>query len=687
MNKAARDQIVLLLFFVLAACALQYPGLHAPMYYDSTFLLLEHPTTFSWGDFQEVVKLEPRRLIPMLTFYVNLVLGGTNPLYFRILSIVILAATSLMVTLIMSLLLSVSGAENELTSIERKSISVFLGVLYLVHPVQTYVTLYIWQRIALLGCFFYFSAFAAYVATRMHGVGVRGDEKSAKNPNGVRLPDKLGKSAIGYGLCLFLYFCGMLSKESTVLLPAMLMLVEIAFFKESWGKAAARGLAFLLVTLLMIEIRSVIGHSGLEDTTGRAGIFDVVRTYYEMSGLSPIQVALTQCRVVFRYLSIIFIPLPSWVQLVSPQVVSHSLLDPWQTVVAVLGVVGLMILALSLFRKRPLSGLGVIFFLGNLVPDGIVVARHAFFGYRPVLPMLGILMVMADCAWWMLVRLREKAWSRSCLVATTCAMVAAVGYCTFERATIWSNPAAFWMNTVKNFPGADDRIERPGACQALLYLGAELEGRGRGAEAIPYLERVLKILPNDSYALGALGRANAGIGNYPEAETFFRRALKARPDLVDAYIQLGNVLAKQGKLTEAVECYKKGMQSVPRSVKLRVALGKLLIQSHKHAEAVENLRQAVELDGRFYESHYYLGKAFLGLGATEPALKSLSKAAELRGDIPELYNDLGVAYGRSGMTENALASFRKALELNPDDEAAARNLNATLQLMRNHTRP
>jgi protein O-mannosyl-transferase len=666
MKKAVLEQVVLLLFFVLAACALQYPGLNAPMYYDSTFLLLGHPTTLSWGDFQEVCRLDFRRLIPMVTFYVNLVLGGTNPLYFRLLSLVILAATSLVVTCIISLLLTVSGTENQLTERERKSLSIFIGILYLIHPVQTYVTLYIWQRIALVACFFYFASFAAYVATRM---------------------GKFDNKAVGYGLCLFLYLCGMMSKESTVLLPAMLILMEWAFFREPWRKFGVRSLTFLMVTLLAVGIHSLLGHTALEASSGRVSTFDVVRTYYEWGGVTLPQVLLTQCRVIFRYLSIVLVPVPSHVQLTSPQVISHSFTDPFSTVFAAFGVIGLMIAAVFLLRKRPLSGLGIIFFVGNLVPESIVMAHYAFFGYRIVLPMLGILMVVADCCQYMLVTLRENAWARMSMVVTACAIVVAVGYTTWVRSTIWSSPVAFWMDTVNNFPDADDRIERPTACHALLFLGAELVNQGRGAEAIPYLQRVLNVLPGDSYALGALGRANASVGNYPQAEFFFQQALKARPDLVDAYIQLGEMLAKQQKPLDAIDCYKKGLQSAPRSIKLLVSLGSLLIQSHKQAEAVAYLRQAVELDSRSYESYYYLGKAFLGLGNNEKAIKSLRKAAELKDNFPEVYNDLGVAYGRSGNPTEALASFKKALELNPGHEAAARNLAVALQLMQKHPNP
>ena len=145
----------------------------------------------------------------MLSFYLNYAVGGMDPYYFRVFNILALSATSVAVVAMLFLLIGVTDRQS--SSAERKLVAIGIGCLFLAHPANTSVVLYVWQRQALLASLFYCSAFVAYLATR---IGVFRYTKT------------------GYLICFCLFVCAILSKENAVTLPLIIVLAEAGFFKQ-----------------------------------------------------------------------------------------------------------------------------------------------------------------------------------------------------------------------------------------------------------------------------------------------------------------------------------------------------------------------------------------------------------------------------------------------------------------------
>lgn len=155
-----------LLLFILVALVIHYPAFHAPMQNDSLARLEANEFIFASGDVIKVIQICPQRPVPMVTFYLNYLIWGMNPFYFRVVNAIILAATALIAAVACMLLLDVAGPTRSGSSSENLVVSLCLGLVFLVHPVQIYIVDYIWQRMELLCCFFYVAAFATYLAAR-----------------------------------------------------------------------------------------------------------------------------------------------------------------------------------------------------------------------------------------------------------------------------------------------------------------------------------------------------------------------------------------------------------------------------------------------------------------------------------------------------------------------------------------
>lgn len=547
--------LILCPIFFVAALIVNYPGLDAPMMYDSRNLIEEQRVVFDTHGLKGAVSVFPQRPLPMLTFYLNYLAGGMEPAWFRLANVVMLTATGVTVAILVELILGCAAGPRGTGPVNSRFVAAFLGLLFVVHPIQIYVTLYIWQRIALMACLFYYAALGVYLAVRM---------------------DLLRHQAVGYAACVVLFPAAVLSKENSFTLPLVLLIAEIALFRQPWKALAARAAVFCGVLIACIGLVSVLQHPHGKETLG-AGVMETLTIYYQESGLTPVSVLLTQCRVLFRYLAMILVPLPSSLLLTNPQIVARSIFDPSGTLFAVLGAAAVIVLGIFLLKKRPAAGFGIVFFMVNLVPEAVLVPQYSFFAYRAVLPMLGVLLVVADVASLVANALASKPklrLIRAVLVALAVAGLLFAAGVTSIRATVWSDGIRFWREAVDNFPPLDGRVERLPALQALNNLGLALMKHGRYLEAAQTYESVLKLEPRDPRKRILLAAAYAELGKAADAEALFKEALAMNPEYVSGLAQYAVFLMARQREAEAVEHLRKAAALAPTNPVVKSLLNK-----------------------------------------------------------------------------------------------------------------
>lgn len=123
----------------------------------------------------------------------------------------------------------------------------------------------------------------------------------------------------------------------------------------------------------------------------------------------------------------------------------------------------------------------------------------------------------------------------------------------------------------------------PLSAPALNSLGYTLADRGqRLPEAIGFIERALKVDPDNPSYLDSLGWALFKQGRPEEAEPHLRKAAAALPSQSVIHDHLGDVLARRGKMTEAISAWERALSGdgddIDRAViekKIKDARGKL----------------------------------------------------------------------------------------------------------------
>lgn len=652
--------IFLLVVLFGVVLALHRQGLDARMCYDSAVRIAGARMVYESQGLTGALGIFPQRPIPMLSFYMNYLLAGMSPAWFRIFNFLLLSATAVVVMALTELILTLPASRWRDNPRAARLAGIAAGLIFLVHPLQTFLTLYIWQRMALLACLFSYSALAVYIATRSGATGNR---------------------PVGYAACLCLGICAILSKENSVVLPGALILAEIAFFRASLKVLIKRAVFLALALAVALAAVSMLQHPhGVSDYG--TGILPTISRYYEESGLTAKEVALTQCRVYWQYALMVLAPLPSTALLINPQTISVSLFDPPNTLPSVIGLFASIALGLILLKRKPIAAFGILFFAMTALPESLLVPQYSFLGYRPVLPMFGILLVVVDLSLTCLAAAWRSGLSR--VGGATAAVVLAswIGLAAWTctvRAEIWSNPEMLWGEAVRRLPDAPVKLEKFAPTHALHNYGLALQRAGKHLQAVQVFRRSLAIDPARANTLSALGVSLIRLGELDRAEESFRRALKLDPDNPAILSNVGELRLAQGKPGEALDILRAAVRSAPSSHEINGALAIALWKTGDRDRAIDYFRRAFELNPLYSAWAYNLGKSLLDTGRIEESITYLRKTIELDPNYWQAYNNLGAAYAMSGNADKALAAFRHALRINPDDPATRQNLATALK--------
>jgi len=342
---------------------------------------------------------------------------------------------------------------------------------------------------------------------------------------------KCRRKGVGYGWCVVYFACALLSKENSVVLPLYFILAEVAFFKPGRKQLFGRAIVYSMVALLVLVVVSFLQHPHGLPELGQ-GILTTITFYYEQGGLTLKEVVLTQARVLFYYLFITILPLPSHVQLISPQVVSKGLLDPPVTLLAVLGVFTVFGGACWLLSRRPPLGFGILFYFLSLLPEALLVPVYPFVGYRPVLPMFGLCLIAADSLFWLLQLARTGSLRRLAIASVgiflICAIASAASV-TYKKAELWRDPIEFWEETVGQFNLQQKNLERFSTSQALNNLGDAHIRLGSPRDAVTYLQKAIEIREDNWVPYHNLGIIYERSGDLEKATGYFQKALQVNP--------------------------------------------------------------------------------------------------------------------------------------------------------------
>jgi tetratricopeptide (TPR) repeat protein len=465
---------------------------------------------------------------------------------------------------------------------------------------------------------------------------------------------------------------GLFSKENAAVLPAILILYDLAWSKRATWRAripayAALALPFAAFFYLRSQLHTHMVVIFGENPLISAGFWTARFTAIKVIG-EYLWLFLWPSRLSADY-SYNTIPLFGWK------------LSNWEDVTALIALaVCLCAIALAVRWRRTWKPMFffVGFFFIALMPTANVVMiigsiKAERFLYLPSVGLAGCLVA----AIYALGHRLSSSWPASPRAAWIALGVAclALAIRTHARNLDWHDELSLWTSTVDVCPDG----ARPH-----MNLGNALANiPGRLPDAVAEFRTALRIMPDNEQEHYNLGRALALMpGRAPDAVAEFQAALRIQPDDAAVHYNLGHVLAQTpGGLPDAIAQFQAALRSKPDLAVAHNNLGNAYEQMPgRLTDAMAEWQAALRSDPDLAEAHYNLGNAFARMPGRLPDAIAQYQAA-LRSDprLAEAHNNLANALAQTpGRQGDAIQEWRAALRIQPDLAEARDNLRKAL---------
>lgn len=612
--------VTFVLFAVVAA--LYYPGLNGPYVLDDIPSLMQN----SWLDLKD---LRPTsiweaavsyptgplyRPIPMASFALNFYFfGNDGPYSLKLVNVFIHLLTAWGVFLLTRRLLMHAQrthcADNGLATQNNRVlwVALFITALWALHPLHVSTVLYAVQRMAELAALFCVYSIVVYFKGR--------EQLLRGQVSGIWWI--LGALGIGGGLAVF-------SKENGALLPVLLLVIEVVFFRFKFHRAINSRIRWLLVAMLALPTLAIIGYL-LSIAIGTPQ-GSPTRSFTLLERL------LTEARALFFYLRLILLPDITAMSLYHDDFgTSVSLFNPATTFLSVAGLGGLlMFTAYGLWRNKfRVLCFGILWFLAGHLLESTVIQLLLLFEHRNYLPSYGPLFAAGyylTRAGSHAVRIRPAI---RILLAAALIIFLADGL--YQRTWQWSSLSTLAVHEVANHPNSPGALnhlssvygahghfqqaeyyarkaaaldpEEPGYAMVILFFSL-LSGKDLDAELIAEIEQRLSTKPINAYTINQLANLlRLGLNN-PANHDWLSRLLRATlanerllnpGSRADAHYFLGVIALRGERFTNAVDELEAALAAFPgnpETPKIRLALAHGLAGMNRLAEARHEMEAA-----------------------------------------------------------------------------------------------
>lgn len=579
--------LIIILGFVIYA-----NSLNGKFIWDDEFLIKDNTYIKDW---QKIPKLfTPTtfyRPLQMVTYTMDYFLWGLNVKGYHIGNILVHILVGLCIFWLINILFN------------NRILSFLTSILFLVHPIHTETVAYISGRADSLSVLFIFLCFIFYI--------------KQKTLNRIDI----------YILILLSYTFAILSKESSLILPVLLLLYHYSFKTKIRLREFS---SILTITIIYIVLRITLWKSLLPDKSVTTlfqrlpGFFVAIASYIRLL-LFPFGLHMEYGWRLFKF--------------THPQ--------------AILGAAALLLFLFYAFIKRNnrIVFFSMAWFLGALLPVSNLFPINAYMAEHWLyLPSIGFFLILAN---WLYSIYKTK--KNIVLVGIPVTIYIIFYSClTIKQNEYWKEPITFYKRTLK-YVSDSPRI--------YYNLGNAYSDIGNKLEAINQYQKAIKINPRIALVYYNLGNVYSDIGNKLEAIKQYQKAIELNPNYADAYNNLCNTCIDINKNKEAIQLCKKAIQLNPAMAKAYYNLGNAYANIGKKEEAIEANQKAIEIDQNYVEAYNNLAAMYAEIGKIDEAIELWNKIVQPNPDFAIAHLNLAVFYFYKKQYDLAIKHCDKTVEL------------------------
>jgi hypothetical protein len=414
-NKTKSNVIYCAVIF-LVTFGIYWNSLQGDFIWDDRGLILENTSYLeSWKNVfssftQPFFGTTPfYRPLLLVSFILDYQLWGLNPFGFHFSNVLLHGLNGFMVYLLAFLLF------------KQRTFALSAGLLFATHPIQTEAVAWISGRNDVLLTFFSLLTIICWIQWRkLEGT----------------------KGVFAYVGFLLSYCCVLLTKESGIILPVLIMLVDYFSLNTFPHRLHARQKVYLpliLISVLYISVRmNLLGGADLQvrelDTRQIVSGVMVTYAYYVKMLLFPI------------------------VQTASPSILTVSSFKNPEFITSIVLVGSLAVVTVSCWKRfRELSFIVLWFFVALLPVSGIISLPVPALEHRLYLGSVAFSMLIPLLFYRTLLPRTHESFARSSPVFSLCILVALIMFYstkTVTRNTVWKDERTFWLHTVQYSPSS-----------------------------------------------------------------------------------------------------------------------------------------------------------------------------------------------------------------------------------------
>jgi Flp pilus assembly protein TadD len=555
-----------------------------------------------------------------MTLGLDYVLWGMNPTGYHLTNVVFHAANAVLLYFIARRLLRASSEAFADGSRRLTFAAATAALLFALHPLRVESVAWVTERRDVLSCFFFFSSVLAYL----------------------RAVDRRGLQARWYWAAAGLFVCSVLSKATSMTLPAVLLVINAYPLRRLGGAAGWRSSAARRIYAEVVPFGVVAVGAALVSIL-------VLHPPAQLSVAA--KVAVSAYSLVF-YLWKTVIPTR-----LSPMYELPQAVDPLALrFIACYAIVAAACVLVWFARRRwpGLAASAIAFVVITLPMLGVVqngpqIAADRYTYYAA--PALAI--AVAGYVF---------SFERAVTLAGSAVMgvvLAVLGVLTWNQTEIWHDSATLWTYVA---------VIDENSAFAHVGLGMLAYDHGDMDSAIRHFRRAVELRPNYDEGLNNMGNALVREGKLDDAVESYRRALALNPGFPEAHNGLGSALAQQGNIPGAIEQYRQALALRPAYAEAENNWGVAVARRGDFASAIEHYQRAVGIDSTYADAYTNWGNALVRLGNSALARTKYETALRLRPNDADIHRNLGVALAQQGRMADAADEFRRALAIRPDDD-------------------
>lgn len=363
------------------------------------------------------------RPVAMASFAANHALGLFSTPALKATNVIIHLCNGLLLYLLLSCLFR---RRNPAGALPSDIYAALLAAWWLLLPMHISTVLYIVQRMTEVATFFSLAACLSYAWGR------QGQENGKQQ----------GIVAVAASLLLF-FPLAIFAKESAFCTLAWLLLIELFFFRGMSGvrfgqTGKSLSLRKILSVLLLLSI-----------VAGVAAVLLLhLEETYVWRDFSLGERLLTQPRALASYVGGILLPDTRSMGVFRDDfTISHGLLAPWTTALALLALTAAVALALRLADTRWWGvSFGLMFYLAGHLVESTIISLELYFEHRNYLPSIGLLIATSSAV------LLAWSWRHSLLVLAFSLYLALLTVATWQRSQIWGDKELLLETSARNHP-------------------------------------------------------------------------------------------------------------------------------------------------------------------------------------------------------------------------------------------